>query len=96
MRVNPEMIIVEGADNFAWTGRQYRSHKCHVRKGLPGAKAHVEYPGRSTEQERPINTRAVVGTDVGKQGKTGVSRCQRFVGVRLSHSSVEDHEGGIG
>lgn len=65
-----------------------------MRKGLPGAKAHVEYPGRTTEQERPMNNRAMVSTDVGKQGKTGVSRCQRFVGVGLSHSSVEDHEGG--
>jgi len=94
MRVNPEIITVEGADSFAWTGRQHRSHICLVRKGLPGAWAHVEYPGRTTEQERPISNRVLVDTDVGTQGKTGVSRCQRFMGVGLSHSSVEDHEGG--
>jgi len=94
MRVNPEIIIVEGADSFALTGRQHRSHICLVRMGLPGAKAHIEYLRRTTEQERPMNNRAMVSTDVGKQGKTGVNRCQRFVGVGLSHSSVEDREGG--
>ena len=95
MRVNPEIIIVEGADSLAWTGRQYQSHIRLVRKGLPGAWAHVEYPGRTMEQERPINNRVLVDTDVGKQGRTGVNRCQRFMGVGLSHSSVEAREGGV-
>ena len=57
MRVNPEIFIFEGADSFAQTGRQYQSHICLVRKGLPGAMAHIECPGRTTEQERPINNR---------------------------------------
>jgi hypothetical protein len=95
MRLNPEIFIVEDADSFAWTGRQYQSHKCLMREGFPGAKAHVENPGRTTEQERPINNRVLVNTDAGKQGKTGVSRCQRFMGVGLSHSSAEYHEGGV-
>lgn len=93
MRVNPEIIIVEGADSFAWTGRQYRSHTRLVRKGFPGAKACVEYPGRIMEQERPIDNRVLVNTDVGKQGRTVVDQCQRSMGVGLSHSSAEACEG---
>ena len=65
-----------------------------MREDLPGAWAHVEYPGKITEQERPTDNHVMVGMDVGERGKTGVNRCQQSVGVGLFHSSVEDHEGG--
>ncbi len=94
MRLNPEKIIVEGADSCARTGRQHQSHLRPVREDLPGAWAHVEYPGKTTEQERPIGNHIMVGMDVGEQGKTGVHRCKRSMGVGLFHSSADPHQGG--
>lgn len=94
MRLNPENIIVEGADSCARTRRQYRSHLRPVREDLPGAWAHVEYPGKPTEQERPTDNPAMVGRGVAKQGTTGANQCKRSVGVGLFHSSEEAREGG--
>jgi hypothetical protein len=96
VRVNPENIIVEGADSYARTCRQHRSHLRPVRKDLPGALAHVEYLRKIMEQERPMGNHTMVGMDVERQGKTGVSRCRWPMGVGLFHSSVETHEGGKG
>lgn len=94
MRVNPENFIVEGADSCARARRQDQLHLRPVQEDLPGALAHVEYPGKTTEQERPMGNHAMVGMDVGEQGKTGAYRCKRPVGVGLFHSSVDPREGG--
>lgn len=95
MRVNPETISVGDAENHAWIRRQHRLFKCLRQANLPGAKTHVENPGKPTEQERPVNNHVLVGMAAGAQGMTGVRRWQRFMGVGLFHSSVEAHEGGV-
>ena len=72
MRVNPEIYIVEGAESLAWARRQYPLLNQLRQRGLPGARAHIEFPGERTEQERPTgNHRDEVGA--GAQGKTGAS-----------------------
>ena len=57
VRVNPEIYIVEGADGFARVRRQYPMQKMPMHRSLPGAKAHIESPGKLTEQERPTGNR---------------------------------------
>lgn len=94
MRVNPEIYIVEDADGFARVSRQHRPLKSLKRPGLPGAWAHVEYPGKAVEQERPIGNRPKVGAGALRRGKTAAVMCQRPVGVGPFHSSHEVREGG--
>ena len=57
MRVNPEIYIVEGADDFIRVRRQHPVQKMPMHRSLPGAKAHIEYPWKLTEQERPTGNR---------------------------------------
>ena len=94
VRVNPEINIVEGADDFARVRRQHPVRKTPMHGDLPGAKAHIETLRKLTEQERPIVNRRMVTAGVGTRGKTGAYRCQRTMGVGLSHSSEETGEGG--
>ena len=93
VRVNPEIYIVEDADGFSWASMQHSVQKMPMYRNLPGSLAHIETSGKLMEQERPIGNRLTVKADVGKQGKTGANRCQRPVGVGLSHSSEEACEG---
>ena len=93
MRVNPETYEFEGADGFTRARRQHLSLKMPKRRGLPGAKAHIEIPGEHTEQERPIGNREMVSMGAEAQGRTGALWCQWPVGVGLSHSSEEACEG---
>ena len=69
MRFNPEMYIVEDADGFARARRQHRTLIGLEREGLPGARAHVEYPGKHMEQERPIGNRRMVEAGAGRKGE---------------------------
>lgn len=90
-RANPENYIVEGAEGHAWIRRPHLPDQPPSRQDPPGAEAHIETPRDRTEQERPIGNRADAGA--GTRGATGASRCQRPMGVRLSHSSDEAREG---
>ena len=75
MRINPEKFIVEDADGFARARKPHRPPKSLGRKGLPGAWAHIENPGKATEQERPNGHRTLVGAGAGGEGRperTGV------------------------
>ncbi len=87
MRVNPDNIIVEGADGFA---RIRRQHCCGIRlstTGLPGSWAQIETSRKDAEQERPNGNHKEVG---------GTSRetiegevCESQLGVGSVHSSDE-------
>jgi len=93
VRLNPEIYIVEGADGLAWARRQHSCAKTPTARSLPGAWAHIETPGKLTEQERPTGNRAMVGADARLRGKTEAIECQSPVGVGPSHSSDEACEG---
>ena len=93
MRLNPEIFVVEGADGFTRTRRQHSRAKKPNARSLPGATAHVETPGKLTEQERPTGNRAMVGAGARLRGKTEAIEYQRPVGVGPSHSSDEACEG---
>jgi len=75
VRVNPEIYIVEGADDFTRISRQHPVQKMPMHRSLPGSKAHIETLGKLTEQERPTGNRCKVAAGVGVRGKTGVIRC---------------------
>jgi hypothetical protein len=95
VKVNPEIYIVEDADGSARVRRPHRPLKGLRRKGLPGAKAHIENPGKHTEQERPNGNRAKVDAGAKNQGTTEGSWCQWPLGVGPFHSSNEACEGGM-
>lgn len=90
MRVNPEMICVEGAEDFTQVCRQYPTLLEPRRGSLPGAWAHIETSRRVTEQERPNCNRRECYPGTETQGKTEASRCERQLGVGFSHSSEEE------
>ena len=52
MRVNPEMMNVEDADDFIQVRRQHLTSREPRRGSLPGARAHIEKSRKLTEQER--------------------------------------------
>ena len=93
MRVIPETYFLGGADVQTCDRRQYRLPKMPRQLGLPGTFAHIEFPGTSTEQERPSNNRRLVAVGAAMQGKTEAVLCQWFLGVGPSHSSDEAREG---
>ena len=72
VRVNPEIYIVEGADDFIRVRRQHPMQKMPMQRSLPGAMAHIETLRKLTEQERPTGNRSKSSAGVGIQGKTGV------------------------
>lgn len=92
MRVNPEIIVVEGADGLARVRRQHRVAECLGPTDLPGAWAHVEALWECTEQERPSTPPREGGEP--KRGRTEARVCEGVLGVGLPHSSDEAGEGG--
>ncbi len=90
MRVNPEMIDVEDADDFTQVRRQYPASREPRRRSLPGAWAHIETSRRDTEQERPKCNRRKRYPGTETQGQTEASRCEWHMGVGFSHSSEEE------
>jgi hypothetical protein len=64
VRENPEIYIVEGADDFLRVRRQDPVQKMPMHWNLPGAQAHIETLRRLTEQERPISNRYMVTVGV--------------------------------
>lgn len=91
MRVNPEIVDVEGADDLARVRRLHRVVNCPSHGDLPGAWAHIETSREHTEQERP-STLPREG-DEPKRGKTEARTCKWVLGVGLPHSSDEAVEG---
>jgi len=87
MRVNPDNIIVEGADGFARTRRQHCCDTSLNTAGLPGSQAQIETSRKDAEQERPSgNHKEVGGTSRERiEGKV----CQSPLGVGSAHSSDE-------
>jgi len=75
VRVNPEIYIVEGADDFIRVRRQHPVQKMPMHRSLPGSKAYIETLRKLTEQERPAGNRCKDTAGVGVRGKTGVIRC---------------------
>jgi hypothetical protein len=61
-----------------------------MRKNLPGAKARIEAPRISMEQERP-NVNRDNGCMAARENRSGI--WERTLGVGLSHSSEETCEG---
>lgn len=87
MRVNPDNIIVEGADGFARTRRQHCCDKSLITAGLPGSWAHIETSRKDAEQERPNgNHKEVGGTS---RERIGGKVCKSSLGVGSAHSSAE-------
>ena len=87
MRVNPDNIIVEGADGFARTRRQ---HCCDISlstAGLPGSWAQIETSGKQVEQERPNGNHKEAGGS--SREKIGGKICKGLLGVGSVHSSDE-------
>ena len=93
MRLIPETTDIEGADVQSRNRRQHRLSKMPRQLGLPGPFAHIEFPGTTTEQERPRGNRHLVPADAAMQGITGAVLWQWFLGVGLSRSSDEAREG---
>ena len=89
MRLNPEIIDVEGAEDFAQVCRQHPTSWEPRRGSLPGAWAHIETSRRVTEQERPKGNRSGICPGDETQGMTEAPRCERLLGVGFSHSSEE-------
>ena len=93
MRVIPETTVVEGADATVAAAGNTVCRNCLCRLGLPGTFAHIESPGTTTEQERPISNRRLVASGSAMQGITEAVPCQWLLGVGPSHSSYEALEG---
>ena len=72
VRVNPEINIVEDANDFARVRRQHPVQKMPMNRSLPGSKAHIETLRKLMEQERPTGNRCKVTAGVGMRGKDGV------------------------
>jgi hypothetical protein len=87
MRVNPDKIIVEGAEGFARISRQHAYAKCLSVNGLPGSWDRIETSRKHAEQERPNWNRTVSGGTL--QGTTEAAYCQCQLGVGSAHSSDE-------
>ena len=87
LRLNPDNIVVEGADGSARTRRQ---HCCDISlntAGLPGSWAQIETSRKHAEQERPNGNHREVGGSVRERigGPVGKSS----LGVGSAHSSDE-------
>ncbi len=67
MGLNPEIYIVEVADAFARGRRQQPLFKMPGQRWLPGAMAHVETPGISTERERFTSLAHLITVDALKR-----------------------------
>ena len=93
MRLIPETTDIEGADAMAAAAGNTDCRNCLCSSGLPGPFAHIEFPGTTTEQERPRGNRRLVAAGAAMQGKTEALPCQWFLGVGPSHSSDEAREG---
>lgn len=89
MRVNPEMIYVEGAEDFTQVCRQNPTSREPRRGSLPGAWAHIETSRRVTEQERSKSKPGRVVRGFVAQGKTEALQSERHLEVGFSHSSEE-------
>jgi len=96
VRLIPETTDIEGADAPLAAAGNTSCRKCLCRLGLPGSSAHIEFPGTTTEQERPRGNLRLVAVGAAMQGKTEVLQCQRFLGVGPFHSSDEAREGDSG
>ena len=93
MRLIPETTDIEGADAPLAVAGNTSCRKCLCRLGLPGSFAHIEFPGTTTEQERPRSNRRLVAAGAAMQGKTEALPCEWFLGVGPFHSSDEAREG---
>jgi hypothetical protein len=92
MRVNPEIVVVEGADDLVRVRRQHRVAVCLGPTDLPGAWAHVEALWECTEQERPSAPPREGANPREGEPKRGFV-CEGELGVGLPHSSDEAGEG---
>jgi hypothetical protein len=93
VRLIPETTVIEGADALASAAGNTGCRNCLCSSGLPGTFAHIEYPGTTTEQERPRSNRRLVSAGAARQGITKAVLCQWSLGVGPSHSSNEAREG---
>lgn len=89
MRLNPEIIDVEDADDFTQVRRQHPSPREPKRWSLPGAWAHIEKSRKLTEQERSKSKPGQVVRGLVARGKTEALRSERLLEVGFSHSSEE-------
>lgn len=87
MRLNPDNIVVEGADGSARTRRQ---HCCDISlntAGLPGSWADIETSRKQAEQERPNGNHRDAGGS--SREKIGGTVGKSSLGVGSAHSSDE-------
>ena len=89
MRINPEIIDVEGAEDCAQVCRQHPTSREPRRWSLPGARAHIEESRKLTEQERSKGKPGRVVRGFGAQGKTEALQSEWHLEVGFSHSSEE-------
>ena len=87
MRLNPDNIIVEGADGFARTRRQHCCDTSLITVGLPGSWAQIETLRKHAEQERPNGNHREVGGS--SRERIGGEVCKSPLGVGSAHSSDE-------
>lgn len=87
MRLNPDNIIVEGADGFARTRRQHCCDTSLITVGLPGSWAQIETSRKDAEQERPNGNHREVGGP--SREKIEGKDCKSQLGVGSAHSSDE-------
>ena len=94
MRVNPDNIVIEGADGSA---RIRRQHCCGISlstAGLPGSWAQIETSGKQAEQERPNGNHRDAGRS--SREKIGGKNCKGPLGVGSAHSSDEAWKAAFG
>lgn len=87
MRVNPDNIVIEGADGFARIRRQHCCAISLITAGLPGSWAQIETSGKQVEQERPNGNHKEAGGS--SREKIGGKICKGLLGVGSAHSSDE-------
>lgn len=87
MRVNPDNIVIEGADGFARIRRQHGCDTSLITAGLPGSWAQTETSGKQAEQERPNGNHRDAGGP--SREKIGGRVCESRLGVGSAHSSDE-------
>lgn len=87
MRVNPDNIVVEGADGSARTRRPHCCDISLITAGLPGSWAHIETSGKQAEQERPNGNHRDAGGS--SRERIGGKNCKGSLGVGSAHSSDE-------
>ena len=89
MRLNPEIIDVEDAEDCTQVRRQHPMSREPRHGSLPGAWAHIEKSRKLTEQERSKSKPGRIVWGFEAQGKTGALRSKRLLEVGFSHSSEE-------